>query len=346
MSFFLALGAGQLIVGPLSDRFGRKAPLCVGLAVFSVASFGCALAPTIGVLIALRFVQGLGACAAMVIPRAVVRDLHSGPEAARLMALLLTVYSVSPILAPLAGSAVAAAAGWRSVFVAVGALALLAIFMVSRLLQETRSPAARNPAGMRGAFAGYRTLLADRHFVGIALVASLAVGSFFIYVANSAFVFASHYGVGPQRYALLFSLNAVSLVFVSQLNGPLSAKLGLRRTLRWAAALQMAVLLSLLAAQVAGLDQLWLLVLLLMGGFGLNGLIVPSAFVLAMDQHASRAGSASALIGTLNFAGGAVLMSLVAPFADGSPLPMIAGIAACAVGVAVLAATALRKLEA
>jgi len=345
MSFFLALGAGQLLVGPLSDRFGRKSPLTIGLAVFAVASFGCALAPTIGVLIALRFVQGLGACAAMVIPRAVVRDLHSGPEAARLMALLLTVYSVSPILAPLAGSAVAAAAGWRGVFVVVGALALLSILMVWRQLRETRRPADRSAAGMRGALAGYRTLVGDRHFVGIALIASLAVGSFFIYVANSAFVLASHYGVAPQRYALLFSLNAVSLILVSQLNGTLAASLGLRRTLRWATSLQAAVLLSLLAAQVAGLDRLWLLVLLLMAGFGLNGLIVPSAFVLAMEKHASLAGSASALIGTLNFAGGAALMALVAPFADGSPLPMVAAIAACSAGAAVLAGTVLRKSQ-
>ncbi len=333
MSFFIALGAGQLLAGPLSDMHGRRGPMIAGLALFVAASIGCALAPTMGALIALRFVQGLGACACMVTPRAVVRDLYAGPQAARLMSLLLTVYSVSPILAPLAGSFVAEAAGWRAVFAVVGALAMLGIALVMLLLPETRPPAARLKSSIRGAMAGYGVLLRDRHFVAIALMASLTLSGFFIYVANSSFVMSGHFGVSPRMYAVLFALNAVSLVAVSQANGWLAARFGLRRTLRMAVTGHVVTMGLLLALTLLGVDRLELMVVLLMVGYGLNGLIVPSTFVLAMEGHPSLAGTASALIGTMNFAGGAVVVAMVAPFADGTPLPMVAGIAACSAAV-------------
>lgn len=343
MSFFFALGAGQLIAGPLSDRFGRKQPLYLGLLVFGLASIGCALAPSLEVLVVLRFVQGLGACAAMVTPRAVVRDLYTGPDAARLMASLLTVYSVSPILAPLAGSAVASAFGWRGVFAALCALAVAALAMVAWLLEETRPAPARRTGGWRTAVDGYRTLLADRQFLALALIASCAVGCFFVYIANSAFVMTAHYGVSPRSYALLFALNALALIGVSRFNARLVARFGLRCLLRGAVAAQAALMLALLLMQLAGVDALAGLVLLLMAGFGLNGLIVPSAFVLAMERHAGLAGAASALLGAANFAGGALVMAAVSPFADGTPLPMVAGIAACS---AIALTTALYRLGA
>lgn len=340
MSFFFALGAGQLIAGPLSDRFGRKRPLYLGLLVFGLASIGCALAPSLQVLVVLRFIQGLGACTAMVTPRAVVRDLYTGPDAARLMASLLTVYSVSPILAPLAGSAVASAFGWRGVFAVLCALAVAALAMVAWLLEETRPAPARRLGGLRAAVDGYRTLLADRQFLALALIASCAVGCFFVYVANSAFVMTAHYGV-LRSYALLFALNALAVIGMSRFNGRLVARFGLRRLLRGAVATQAALVLALLLMQLAGVDALGWLVLLLMAGFGLNALILPSAFVLAMERHAGLAGAASALIGTANFAGGAIVMAAVSPFADGTPLPMVAGIAACS---AVALAIALGRL--
>ncbi|MDN4587484.1 Bcr/CflA family drug resistance efflux transporter [Xenophilus aerolatus] len=341
MSFFFALGAGQLIAGPLSDRFGRKRPLYLGLLVFGLASIGCALAPSLQVLVVLRFIQGLGACTAMVTPRAVVRDLYTGPDAARLMASLLTVYSVSPILAPLAGSAVASAFGWRGVFAVLCALAVAALAMVAWLLEETRPASVRRLGGWRAAVDGYRTPLADRQFLALALIASCAVGCFFVYVANSAFVMTAHYGVSPRSYALLFALNALAVIGMSRFNGRLVARFGLRRLLRGAVAAQAALMLALLLMQLAGGDALGWLVLLLMAGFGLNALILPSAFVLAMERHAGLAGAASALIGTANFAGGAIVMAAVSPFADGTPLPMVAGIAACS---AVALAIALGRL--
>ncbi|MDM0118398.1 multidrug effflux MFS transporter [Variovorax arabinosiphilus] len=333
MVFFLALGVGQLVAGPLSDMLGRRRPMLVGLALFIAASIGCALARDVQTLIALRFVQGLGACACMVTPRAIVRDLYTGPDAARLMSLGLTVYSVSPIVAPLVGSVVADAAGWRSVFGVIALLAMAGMATVVWLLPETRPASARLQSSFRSAMAGYGVLLRDRQFLVIACMASLALSSFFVYVANSSFVMSAHFGVSPRTYALLFALNAVSLVAVSQTNGRLVARFGLPRLLRLAVGVQVTAMVALLALTLAGVDRLDVLVGLLLVGYGCNGVIVPATFVLAMEGHPALAGTASALIGTFNFAGGALMVALVAPFADGTPLPMVAGIAVCAVAV-------------
>jgi DHA1 family bicyclomycin/chloramphenicol resistance-like MFS transporter len=271
-----------------------------------------------------------------------VRDLHTGTEAARLMSLLILVYSVSPILAPLVGSLVAEAAGWRAVFWVIGALAVLAVAMVAALLPETRPPAARAQSSLRGAMAGYGLLLRDRHFLAVAFMASLTLSGFFVYVANSSFVMSTHFGVSPRLYAVLFALNAVSMIAASQFNARLAARFGIRRVLRTAVAVHAGVAAVLLVLTLAGVDRLGVLVALLMVVYGLNGVIVPSAFVVAMEGHAARAGTASALLGTLNFAGGAVVVALVSPFADGTPLPMVAGIAGCSLAVVVLALRGLR----
>jgi DHA1 family bicyclomycin/chloramphenicol resistance-like MFS transporter len=305
--------------------------------VFVLASIACALAPTVHALVAFRFVQGLGACACMVTPRAVVRDLYTGPQAARLMSLLMVVYSVSPIVAPLAGSFIADALGWRAVFWVLAALAALGLALVIALLPESRPASARQHSSFKGAMAGYGVLLRDRRFVSTALIASLTLACFFLYVANSPFVMRSHFGVGSRTYALLFSLNAVLFVTFSQCNGWLAARFGVRRVLRAAVIAFTAAMVALLVLTLAGVDRLDVMVSLLVLGFGLNGLIVPSAFVLAMEGHPALAGTASALIGTLNFAGGAVVVALLSPFADGTPLPMVAGMAACAVAVLLLA---------
>lgn len=343
MAFYLALGVGQLVAGPLSDMFGRKPPMYIGLGAFLAASIGCALAPNVEALVAFRLLQGLGACAAMVTPRAVVRDLYTGPTAARLMSLLLTVYSVSPILAPLAGSAISDLTGWRGVFWALALVAVLALAMIATRLPETRPVKDRLESTLGGALSGYRTLLSDGRFLSLALIASCCLATFFVYVANSSFVFIGHYGVTPRVYALLFALNAVTLVLVSQFNGWLTARLGLRETVRVAVVCQAVTIASLLALTWAGVDRLEFLVTALLVVYGLNGVIVPSTFVLAMEEHAPLAGSASASIGMLNFAGGALAMALVAPFSNGTPLPMITGISACSAVALGLALYALRR---
>lgn len=331
MVFFISLGVGQLIYGPLSDMLGRKAPLYFGLVLFAAGSVGCAMAPDIQTLVVLRFVQGLGASAGMVIPRAVVRDLHTGHDAARLMSLLMLVFSVSPILAPLAGSLLIESLGWRSVFWAVTVAAALGLVLLATSLRETRPAADRANSTLRSALQGYGVLLRDRHFLGLVLIGAFSLSSFFAYLANSSFVLIDHYGLSPRQYSIAFGVNAAAFIGTSQFTGKLTGRFGLPPVVKAAATGHAAVMVSLLAVNLLGFDQLPLMLALLFVGFGFLGLVIPTTAVLALDNHGRIAGTASALMGTLQFVVGAVVMATVGLFVDGTARPMVAGIAACAV---------------
>ena len=337
MAFFLALGLGQLIYGPVSDMVGRKPPIYFGLTLFGISSVGCALAPDVDTLIALRFVQGLGACAGMVIPRAVVRDLHTGVDAARLMSMLMLVFSVCPILAPLAGSLMTEWAGWRSVFWSVAVLAVLGIVLLATSLPETRSPAQRLNSNVRGALSAYGTLLRDRYFLGLVCIGAFGISSFFSYLANSPFVLMNHFGLTPRQYSMAFALNAASFIGSAQFTGRLSARFGLLSVVKGAVLGYAVVMAALLALNLLGVDRLDVLIGMMLLGFGFLGLVMPTTAVLALDEHGSIAGTASALMGTLQFGGGAAVMAIVGPFVDGTARPMIAGIASCALLAFVIA---------
>jgi DHA1 family bicyclomycin/chloramphenicol resistance-like MFS transporter len=331
MAFFIALGLGQIVYGPVSDMVGRKPPLYFGLLLFAAGSIGCALAPDIQTLVVLRFVQGLGACAGMVVPRAVVRDLHTGNEAARLMSLLMLVFSISPILAPLVGSVLIESVGWRSVFWAVTVAAAIGLLLLAFSLEETRPPGDRVDSSFASALAGYGLLLRDRHFLGLVFIGAFGMASFFAYLANSSFVMIDHYGLTPRQYSLAFALNAASFIGASQFTGRLASRFGLVAVVK-AAVLGYAILMTLLLAlNLLGITRLDLMIGLLFVGYGFLGLVVPSTAVLALEAHGSIAGTASALMGTLQFVVGALAMALVGLFVDGSARPMVAGIAGCAV---------------
>ena len=329
-SFFLALGVSQMFYGPASDMWGRKAPLYAGMGLFTVASVGCALASDITVLIALRFVQGVGAGAAMTVPRAIVRDLHTGNDAARLMSLLMLVFSVSPILAPLVGSLIIDASGWRGIFWTVSGAGLAGLGMIALSLAETRPAAERAHSTLRSALAGYALLLRDRHFLGLTFIGAFGMAGFFVYLANSSFVLINHHGLTPRLYSIAFSINAVAFIGVAQFTGWLSGRFGLVRVVKVAVAGFAATLAVLLALTLAGVDRLDVLAGLLFVGFGFLGLVVPTTSVLALEAHGRIAGTASALMGTLQMLTGAVVMAGVGQFVDGSSLPMVAGIAASA----------------
>ena len=328
--FFLALGAGQVVYGPVSDMVGRKKPLYFGLVLFGIGSVGCALAPDIGTLIGWRFLQGLGACAGMVVPRAVVRDLHTGTEAARLMSLLMLVFSVSPILAPLTGSLLIDAFGWRAVFWAVAGTAVFSLVLLATSLAETRPPEDRVGSNFRSAVQGYGILLADRHFLGLSLIGGFGVASFFAYLANSSFVLIDHYGLTPRQYSIAFAANAASFIGVSQLTARLGQRFGLAAMVKVAATAYALVMLLALLLQLAGVDSLAVMLGLLFVGYGALGLVVPASMVLSMEAHGAIAGTASALGGTLHFVCGILVMGLLTPFANGAPLPMLIGIAGSA----------------
>ena len=334
-AFFLALGVGQLLYGPVSDMLGRKPPLYFGLGLFTLASVGCALATDIDTLVALRFVQGLGAAAGMAIPRAVVRDLHTGTEAARLMSLLMLVFSVSPILAPLAGSALIAVTGWRGVFWAVALAATAGLALVFTTLSETRPVSERVQSSLASALRACGLLLRDRHYLGLVFIGGCAMSGFFVYLASSPFVLINHYGLTPTQYSLAFSVNAVAFIGASQLTGALGERFGLVRVVKAAASASGAVMLVLLGYYLAGGDRLAVLIALYFIASAFMGLVIPTTSVLALEQHGAIAGTASALLGTLQMLTGAAAMGVVGLFSSGQPLPMVVGMAAGAlVGVA------------
>ncbi|GKS90844.1 multidrug effflux MFS transporter [Acidovorax sp. SUPP2539] len=334
-AFFLALGAGQLFYGPVSDMVGRKPPLYFGLLLFTAASVGCALATEIETLVALRFLQGLGAAAGMAIPRAVVRDLHTGTDAARLMALLMLVFSVSPILAPLAGSGVIALTGWRGVFWVVAVAAIAGLALVYGALRETRPAADRVESSLGGALRAYGMLLRDRHYLGLVFIGGCAMSGFFVYLAGSPFVLINHYGLTPTQYSLAFSLNAAAFIGSSQFTGLLGQRFGLVPLVKVAASAAGMVMVLLLAYYLLGGDQLAVLIALYFVSSAFMGLVIPTTSVLALEQHGAIAGTASALLGTLQMLTGAAAMGIVGLFANGQPLPMVIGMAAGAlVGVA------------
>ena len=343
LAFFAALAVGQVFVGPLADMYGRKAPLYAGLILFALGGVGSALAPTAEWLIAFRFVQGVGACAGMVVPRAIVRDLHTGAEAARLMALLMLVFSISPILAPLTGSVVIEAFGWRAVFWVVTGAAIAGMVLLATMISETRPPELRVGSGFGSALAGYRLLMKDRTFLGLSFIGSFGVASFFIYLSSSSFVMIDHYGMTPTGFSMAFSVNAVGFFAMAQLTGWLTGRYGLARVVRTAVTGYASVMTALLAVFLAGIDSLAVLMALLFVGYGFLGLVIPSTAVLALEDHGAIAGTASALMGTLQFVTGAVAMLVAGLFFDGTPLPMVAGIAGAALIAFVLTQLTLGK---
>ena len=342
MAFFAAVGIGQLIYGPVSDMVGRKPPISFGLVLFALGSIGCAMAPDIHTLIAFRFVQGLGACAGMVIPRAIVRDMHTGHDAAQLMSLLMLVFSVSPILAPLTGSLVIRLTSWRGIFWTVAVVAVFGLVLAATALKETRPREARVASNARTALAAYGTLLRDPHYLGLVFICSFVVASFFAYLANSSFVLIDHYGLSPTLYGLAFSVNAVSFIGAAQFTGALGKRYGLPRLVRSAVVGYSLVMVALLLLNLAGIDNLGVMMALLFVGYGFLGLVMPSSAVLALEEHGKIAGTASAFLGTIQFATGACVIGVVGRFLDGTARPMLAGIAACSVIALVLAQRTLR----
>ncbi|AVE03929.1 Bcr/CflA family drug resistance efflux transporter [Pseudomonas palleroniana] len=341
--FFVIIGVCQLFYGPISDVFGRKPPIYVGLAIFAVASVGCALAPTIEVLIGFRALQAFGACAGMVIPRAIVRDLYTGHEAARLMALLMLVMSVSPILAPLAGSLVISIWSWREVFAVLAVVSVLCLVMTRLQLPETHPAERRLGKTLGNAIGSYGALLRDPVFIGLSLVSGFGLATFFVFIGSAPFVYIEYFGLTPTQFSLCFALNAASFFAMSQLTARLSARYGLARLIR-GSVIAVASVLGLLAVTTTWSSHLAIMMSLLFIGFGFLGLLLPAAGVLSLEDHGAVAGSASALLGAIQMITGAVCMALVGVFADHTPAPMLVGIALCALAALLVTLWTLRRL--
>jgi DHA1 family bicyclomycin/chloramphenicol resistance-like MFS transporter len=319
------MALGQLVVGPMSDRWGRRRPLLIGLAVYVVATALCAFAPTVELLVAFRLAQGLAGAAGIVIARAVARDLYDGIAMARFFSTLMLISGVAPIVAPLIGGQILRVTDWRGVFVVLTVVGVLLTAVVWARLPETLAPADRHDGGVGEALGSMRRLLADRAFTGYMLTGGFAFASLFAYVAASPFVVQEIYGASPQTFSLLFGLNSIGLVVMGQINGKVlvgrvrldkATGLGLAVVVVAAVAL---LLMSLGTFGEVGLVPVAAALFVLMSAMGIT---LPNTQTLALMRTRHAAGSASALLGTTSFLIGAIASPLVGIAGEDTAVPM------------------------
>ncbi|MCF6744450.1 multidrug effflux MFS transporter [Blastococcus sp. KM273128] len=327
----VGLALGQLVIGPLSDAWGRRRPLIAGTALHVLASLLVLVAPTIAVLGGLRFLQGVGAAAGSVIALAVVRDLYDGRAAATMLSRLFLVLGAAPVLAPTLGGELLRFTSWRGVFAALAAYGLVMVVVGWLTLRETLPPERRSSNGVRGTLRIYRGLLHDRVYVGLVLVAGLTMAGLFSYVSGSSFVYQEEFGLDEQQFGLLFGAGAFWLIAATQLNPLLLRRWSPQRLLvagTVLGALAGAALVGLAGTGTGGLPAvtgaLWVVLFAC-------GLALPNAPALALSRHGEAAGSAAALLGAVQFGVGAVV----------SPVVGLLGNDSTAVGLVVVAALAL-----
>ncbi|MSP82045.1 MAG: Bcr/CflA family multidrug efflux MFS transporter [Alphaproteobacteria bacterium] len=330
-AFFLGFAIGQAGFGPLSDRFGRWLPLLVGLALFTLATVGCALAPSVEALMALRFFEALGACAGVVTARAIVRDLFEPIEAARMFSHLILVMGLAPILAPLAGGWILVHVGWAAIFWTLGGFGLVCLAMAWSRLPETRDPRTVRPLAFGRIAIDYARLLVDRAFMGYALTGGLTIAGMFAYIAASPFVFIELHGVAPDEFGWIFGGNAAGFVVVAQINGAIVRRVGPARLVAIAAVAQVVAALVLLAVVITGFGGIVGLIVPIFVQIATLGFLLPNSAALAMAPHGTIAGIASALLGTLQFGIASFTATGVGIVHDGTALPMASLMAACAI---------------
>ncbi|MFI6004020.1 multidrug effflux MFS transporter [Streptomyces sp. NPDC051366] len=319
------MALGQLVIGPMSDKWGRRRPLLFGMVVYVLATAICALAPTAELLIGFRLLQGLAGSAAVVIARAVVRDLYDGVEMARFFSTLMLISGVAPVVAPLIGGQVLRFSDWRGVFVVLTAVGALLTLVVWRSLGETLPPEQRQTGGVGSALRTMRGLLADRVFAGYTLAGGFAFATLFSYISASPFVVQEIYGASPQAFSLLFGLNSVGLIAAGQVNGKLLVgRVRLDKVLAGGIAVITAasVALLLMAAGVFGEVGLVPIAAALFVLMSAMGVVLPNTNALALMRTPHAAGSASALLGTSSFLVGAIASPLVGIAGEGTAVPM------------------------
>jgi DHA1 family bicyclomycin/chloramphenicol resistance-like MFS transporter len=340
----VGLALGQLVAGPLSDTLGRRRPLLVGLIVYTVLSAACVAVPSVYVLVGLRFFQGLGGSAGLVIAAAAVRDRYAGVAMARFLSTLTLVTGLAPILAPMVGGQLLRLVSWRGVFVvltAIGAALLLACYF---WFDESLPPERRHAGGLGATMRSFGRLLADRSFTGYALAGGLGFAAMFSYISGSSFVLQDIYGLTPQQFGLVFGGNALGLVIASQANRWLVDRFPPRRVLAGGLCVCLAGGVLLVGAVLGN----WGLPAILPGLFCVVasiGVITPNARALAMVGYPDLAGTASALVGALLFAIGGLVAPLIGVGGTTTALPMATVIAALAAGALLVFATATRQVN-
>ena len=320
--FLIGTAVGMLSWGPISDRFGRKPPLYVSIGLYIAVSAGCALAPSIGVMIGLRFLQALCASAGAVIGRAIVRDLFHGLQAARVYATIMLTFAIAPMIAPVVGSYLLIVSGWPSIFWAEVCFASIILVAMHLLLRESRDLGHARPLSFGRTLRGYASLLVDGHYAPYALGAAFGTGSLLVFIAVSSQIFIRIYGITPQLYGWLFGLSAVGVMISARVASHLHHRVGVAQVLRGAFVLQTAIGYCVLLLWLVD-GGVWTFAVSAFLFLSLIGAIAPSTTALAMESQPHRGGIASALIGALQCLAGAVGTVLVGLMPDSTALPLI-----------------------
>ncbi|MCB5186870.1 Bcr/CflA family multidrug efflux MFS transporter [Methylobacillus caricis] len=331
-SYFIGLALGQLFYGPFSDRFGRRRPLMVGLVIYIAASVGCAFAGSIPELIFWRFLQALGGCAGMVVTMAIIRDRCSANDAARALSMLILIMGIAPILAPLVGGWIVTTLDWRALFITLAVAGTLGLLAVYFRLEETHDTSKEPPLVFSQVLLNYGRLLVDRKFIGYTLSGGLARAGMFAYIAGSPFVFIEYYQIPAQHYGWIFGSNAAGLILFSQINAwrlkNHDVTVLLSRALWLPAAIGVLLLISSLTGHIT-------LPLLLVGIFcfvASIGYIGPNSSAATLATHGQNAGTASALMGSLQFCLATIAGFMVNLLHDGTTFPMAMVMAGCGIG--------------
>lgn len=333
----VGLAIGQAFAGPLSDAWGRRRPLLIGLSTYTVASVLCAIAPTAELLAGTRLLQGLTGAAGLVIAQALVRDLVEGPMVARVLSRLLLVMGVAPILAPTLGGQLLHLTGWRGLFWLLAIFGVVMVMVIARFVPETLPVERRDNGGLGTAARSYRRLAGDRRFMAYVAICALGFVAIFGYVSGSPFVYQDVYGVSPQTYGVLFGLNSVGMVIASQLNARLVLTVPPFRVLARAvpvAAVAALTLVVLTATETFGLAGFMVPLFVLITTFGL---ILPNGGALALNRHPESAGTAAALLGSGQFIVGAFAGPAIGASQNGTAMPMVTVMAVGASGMLALA---------
>ncbi len=334
-TFFLGLAIGQGFYGPLSDRFGRTRPLFAGLTLFVCASIACALAPSINFLIAVRFFQALGACSGQVIARAVVRDLFEPREAVQVFSLLVLVMGVSPVLAPLLGGQILQWYPWRMIFWVIAVLGITGLMGVLVRLRETHRGHHRKLA-IGGVLRTYGDLLRNRVFLGYVLTGGMAMAGMFAYIVGSPYVFIEHFHVTTAHFGFFFGVNALGLVLAAQLNARLVRYFTSDAIIKKVLIVQVGSGILLFAGVWSSVLQLYGVAAFIFIYVASVGCLFPNITAMAMAPHGAIAGSASALIGVIQFTLAAASASLIGAINSGAAMPVATLIGICGVSAAIL----------
>lgn len=330
-SYFIGISIGQLLYGPLLDRFGRKLPLYVGMGVYILASLGCVVVQTVPMLIALRFVQALGGCVTLVASRALVRDLFPVSETARIFSLLLLVLAVSPMLAPTVGGYVTAAFSWHAIFIILSVIAAIVLAAVIFFLPSGRKADTSISLKPKAVWANFMTVMKQPQFFTYAFTSAIASSVIYAYLAGSPEVFMSVYGVNEKVYGWIFAFIAVAIIGSNQVNRVLLKKWTSEQLIVAGLWGQMAAGLILVIGALYGAFNLYTLIAALFLFMCGQGFTVSNASALSLAPFGRLAGTASALLGALQLGVGSIASAVVSVFHNGTELPMIFSIVGCVV---------------